>query len=176
MQLIVGLGNPGKEYADTRHNVGFLVIDKLLARLGVHTSNKFTADFAEGRLHEEKVIFLKPLTFMNHSGVSVHEAASYYKIPLEDILVIHDDLDLAFGTISIKSGQGSAGHNGVQSIMEAFGGDKNFTRVRIGIGRPSMENGIGQMAVEDWVLGKWSAVEKETLDDVVEGVVREIEK
>ncbi len=176
MHLIVGLGNPGKEYEDTRHNVGFLVVDKLMQRLGVSPSKKFNGEIAEGRLHDEKILLLKPLTFMNASGQSVREVIQYYKILLTDVTVVHDDLDLPFGSVLIKEGQGSAGHNGVQSIIDAFGGEKGFTRVRIGIGRPVKEGGAGEVAVENWVLGKWSTEEKKNLDAVIDGVVAEIEK
>lgn len=170
MQLIVGLGNPGTKYTQTRHNIGFLVVDAL-ADGAVWTEKKsFKGEVAEVKIDGKKVLLLKPMTFMNLSGESVRAVADFYKIPLEQIIVVHDDLDLPFGEVKIKSGQSSAGHNGVQSIMDCFGGAKTFTRVRIGIGRPSKETGTEMIAVEDWVLSKWSAEEKKQLKELVGSV------
>ncbi len=147
MKLIVGLGNPGKKYADTRHNMGFLVVDAL-------------GEIPGARL-------LKPDTYMNNSGTAVKTEADYYKIEPKDIVVIHDDLDLEFGKILVKSGQRAAGHNGVQSIIDSFGGALEFTRVRVGIGRPPNPN----IPVEDWVVSPWTAEEKEKLPAIIDEAV-----
>lgn len=145
MKLIVGLGNPGKEYERTRHNVGALVVDELKRR-GV-----------TGHL-------LKPETYMNRSGEAVSKRMAYYKLSFRDLIVIHDDADLPFGVFKMEEGRGSAGHNGVQSIIEALGGQKGFLRLRIGIGRPIS----AEVPLEDWVLGRWSADEAAQLGRVIE--------
>lgn len=149
LKLIVGLGNPGREYQMTRHNVGFLILDAMEK--------------------SPKTILLKPQTFMNRSGEEVAKAVRYYKIPLENVIVVHDDADLPFGEVRVQAGRGSAGHNGVKSIIEALG-SSDFTRVRVGIGRPVNVN----ISLEDWVLSVWSAEERQKLDSVVAGVVSDI--
>ncbi|MEK7665935.1 MAG: aminoacyl-tRNA hydrolase [Patescibacteria group bacterium] len=145
MKLIVGLGNPGIEYERTRHNVGTLVIEELKRR-GV------------------KAHLLEPKSYMNRSGEEVQKAVAYYKLPLTELIVVHDDADLPFGSFKMEAGRGSAGHNGVQSIIDAFGGEKSFTRLRIGISRPTPS----EIPLEDWVLGRWSADEVAQLNRVIE--------
>lgn len=135
MQLVIGLGNPGPEYQDTRHNIGFQVVDKLAHELGPKTVN-WQLDSKHQALVAplSSVILVKPQTFMNASGTAVASLVRYYKLKPADILLIHDDLDLPLGKIRIRQKGGSAGHNGVQSIIDALGSDA-FTRVRLGIGR-----------------------------------------
>ena len=135
MFLVVGLGNPGAEYARNRHNIGFMAADEIVRRHGFSAwRNRFQGETAEGRIGSEKVLVLKPMTFMNESGRSVVQAALFYKILPEDIIVIHDELDLAGGRIRVKTGGGHAGHNGLRSIQAHIGPD--FHRLRMGIGHP----------------------------------------
>ena len=136
MKIIAGLGNPGAEYAATKHNVGFMLIDALADRLGA-TSWKadFEAEIAEARIGTEKVLLVKPQTYMNDSGRSLGPLLAYYKLAPEDLIVAHDDMDIPAGTIRLRRKGSSGGHNGIKSIL-AHVGDENFARVRIGIGRP----------------------------------------
>lgn len=134
--LVVGLGNPGAEYAATRHNIGFIVADELASRAGSPPwRKKFHGELADARLAGEPVSLLKPLTYMNESGRSVGAAVSFYKFPLDRVIVIHDELDLPFAEVRLKSGGGDAGNRGVRSII-AHLGKPDFVRVRVGIGRP----------------------------------------
>jgi peptidyl-tRNA hydrolase, PTH1 family len=158
MQLIVGLGNPGPKYANTRHNVGFMVVDQLAERLKAGPfRDKFAGVFV--RVASPDVVLLKPLTFMNLSGESVQQAMQFFKVALKDVLVIHDELDLPYGECRLKQGGGAAGHNGLRSIIQHCGGE-GFPRLRIGIGRPRGE-GVSH------VLGEFSAAERATLEDVL---------
>lgn len=135
MWLVVGLGNPGREYEKTRHNIGFMVVDALARRhRGPSFTSKFKADVAQASLRGESVLLLKPQTFMNLSGQSVQPAMAFYKVPLEHIIVVHDDLDLELGQIKLKRGGSAAGHNGLKSIDSQIG--PNYFRVRAGIGHP----------------------------------------
>ncbi len=158
MKLIAGLGNKGKEYNNTRHNIGFIFLDYLSNELKFRYSekNKLTV-FGKKIINNEKILFLKPQTFMNLSGKAVCFFSVKFKIPAEDILIIHDDIDLPFAKIKIKKGGGDAGHNGIKSIIQELG-DNNFCRVRIGIGRPEEK---GKEA--DFVLDKFTDEEKESL-------------
>jgi PTH1 family peptidyl-tRNA hydrolase len=134
--LVVGLGNPGAEYASTRHNIGFMVVDELVQRAGSPPwRKKFHGELAEGRVGGQPAHFLKPLTYMNESGRSVVAALSFYKLPLESLLVIHDELDLPFAEIRLKSGGGDAGNRGIRSVTAQLG-RPDFTRIRVGIGKP----------------------------------------
>lgn len=138
MKLIVGLGNPGAEYSKTRHNIGFWVVDALVKELGLElTQKKFYGTWAQSSRAGNKLGFLEPQTYMNLSGKSVSAALKFWKIGAPELLVIHDELDLALGTLKFVNGRGSGGHNGVSSIMESLGGSKEFWRLRVGIGRPS---------------------------------------
>ena len=138
MKLIVGLGNPGKKYEKTRHNIGFLVLDRLVQQhrecdfSNWEQSKKFNAEICGGTYKGEKVILVKPLTFMNNSGQAVGMIAQYYKIRPNDLIVAHDEKDIPLGEIRVQKDRGPAGHNGVKSIIEHCG-TKNFTRIRIGI-------------------------------------------
>ena len=147
MKMIVGLGNPGKEYENTRHNVGFMVLDSFVDDFV--KENKFQAMISKKNIDGEDVFFVKPLTFMNLSGIAVSKIASYYKIVPEDILFIQDDLDLPFGSYKLKIHSSSGGHNGIKSIISSLH-TEGFCRLKIGIAHD--ERG----AVIDYVLGKFS--------------------
>lgn len=136
MKIIAGLGNPGAEYAHTKHNVGFMLIDALAERLGVDAwREKFNALVAEGRIGAQKVLFVKPLTYMNESGRALGPLLDWYKLAPEDLIVAHDDMDIAAGTIRLRRKGSAGGHNGIKSLL-AHIGSEDFSRVRIGIGRP----------------------------------------
>jgi len=165
--LIVGLGNPGREYRQTRHNVGFMLMDRLTARLNVRfTRMQSKALVASANFEERKIIFAKPQTFMNLSGQSVQGLLHFYKLPLENLLIAHDDLDLPLGTIRIRPDGRSAGQKGMTSTIDRLGTDE-FPRLRLGIGRPP-----GQMQAPDYVLQDFSDTEmvviSETLNRAVE--------
>ena len=135
-RLIVGLGNPGSDYASTRHNAGFLVVDKLANDAGITLNrNKFSCVYGNGRLAATDVLLAQPMAYMNRSGPAVQQLAAYYRISGQDLLVVHDDIDLVFGRIKIKEKGGHGGHNGIKSLINAFG-NGDFVRVRIGVGRP----------------------------------------
>lgn len=141
MILIAGLGNPGKKYSNTKHNIGFLVVDKIGSKVGIDLNkNKFSGVFGEGFLNEEKLLLLKPETYMNLSGQSVSSASNFYDIDAKNVIVVYDEMDLPLGTIRIKSGGGSAGHNGIKSIISSLGTDR-FKRVRVGIGKSFKDSG-----------------------------------
>lgn len=141
MFLFVGLGNIGNEYKETRHNTGFLAVDKIIEEYNfINQGKKFHSEIWTGTINCEKGIIIKPQTFMNKSGIAVSEVANFYKIPLEKIYVFHDDLDLELGRVKHKIGGGSAGHNGIKSIDEMVG--KDYHRVRIGIDRPQFDDVI----------------------------------
>ena len=168
MYLVVGLGNPGREYENTRHNIGFRAIDEIAARIGV-TELKFktkcNAMIGEGRYEDHRVILAQPQTFMNLSGEAVSSLISWYKIPFDHLIVIHDDVDIEPGEIRVKSGGGTAGHHGIESIMERTG-TADFIRVRVGIGRPCLPAGRerGMADVTDYVLGEIPPSEAPLID------------
>lgn len=160
---MAGLGNPGKKYADTRHNVGFMVVDELARSYNLSfQSSRFDAEIAKGDIEGRKVIIAKPLSFMNLSGHPIHGIADYFRITSEDMLIVYDDIDLAFGRIQLRQKGGHGGHKGVKSIMETFGGD-SFIRLRVGVGRPK----ISQTAA-DYVLGEFSKEEKSVLHQIID--------
>jgi PTH1 family peptidyl-tRNA hydrolase len=165
--IIVGLGNPGPQYAHHRHNVGFMVIDRLAAAVGGGYREKFHAHWARGTLKGKDALFLKPMTWMNLSGTSVGEAATFFKTPQTEVIVIHDELDLAFGEVQVKIGGGHAGHNGLRSIFEHFG--KDFVRVRCGIGRPRGSDVTGH------VLGNFSSDEQPAMSSYLDKAVAAVE-
>lgn len=158
MKVVVGLGNPGQTYANTRHNIGFLVIDEILKdyQAGPAYNKKFEAIIYS--LDKDRLL-VKPQTFMNVSGKSVNRIVNFYKVKPEDLLVVHDDVDLEFGDIRHQFGKSSAGHNGVQAVIDAVGSEK-FGRVRIGIGRPHPQAG-GGLGIDKWVLQKFKENTKE---------------
>ncbi|HVW39895.1 MAG TPA: aminoacyl-tRNA hydrolase [Amycolatopsis sp.] len=156
--LLVGLGNPGPRYAGNRHNVGFLVLDELAARVGgKFKAHKAGADVLEGRLAGRRVVLAKPRSFMNLSGGPVAGTARFYKIDPSGIVVVHDELDIDFGALKLKLGGGDNGHNGLRSITRSLG-TRDYFRVRFGIGRPP-----GRMDPADFVLKDFSTVERKEL-------------
>ena len=162
MKLIVGLGNPGKQYDKTRHNIGFEVIDTLSERLGIPLNqSKHKGLYGVGHVRGEKVYLLKPLTYMNLSGESVRAVMDYYDIDLKDLIVIYDDLDLPVGKIRLRQKGSAGGHNGIKSII-AHVGSQEFNRIRVGINRPS-----DGTSITNYVLGRFTAEEQEILRDVV---------
>jgi PTH1 family peptidyl-tRNA hydrolase len=163
LKLVVGLGNPGEGYARTRHNVGFLVADRLALALGApFTVRKFGAELAEGRTGPEKVWVMKPQTYMNHSGEAVGAALRFWKLGADDLVVVHDDLELEPFRIQLKVGGGDGGHNGIKSV-NAHVGTREYARVRVGVGRPPP-----QMDPADYVLGQFKRADDSALEDSVE--------
>lgn len=162
--LVVGLGNPGPQYAKTRHNVGFMVADLLAARIGAafKVHKRSGAEIVTGRLAHRPVVLAKPRTFMNESGRQVGPLAKFYSVSPADVLVIHDDLDLEFGLVRLKTGGGEGGHNGLRSVANALG-TKDFQRVRIGIGRPP-----GRKDPAAFVLEPFTAAERPQVPGVCE--------
>ena len=164
MWMIVGLGNPGAQYASNRHNVGFMLVDAFARELNADAwKSKFSSEWCKARAKGEDLGLFKPQTFMNLSGQSVQPAASFLKIDAANILVVHDELDLPFGDVRLKVGGGHAGHNGLRSIIQCLG-TPEFVRLRIGIGRPP-PGFTG--AVADFVLANFSADERPNLADVL---------
>jgi peptidyl-tRNA hydrolase, PTH1 family len=162
MLLVVGLGNPGSRYAGNRHNIGFMVVDAIAKRHGITPwRRRFQGVSAEGPLGGERVLLLLPGTYMNESGRAVGEAAHFYKLPLSDIVVVHDEVDLPPGKVRVKTGGGIAGHNGLRSITAHVGND--YQRVRIGIGHPGVKE-----LVHGHVLGDFSKAEREWVDALVD--------
>ncbi|MBM4765311.1 aminoacyl-tRNA hydrolase [Bacillus sp. B15-48] len=162
MKLIVGLGNPGKQYEKTRHNIGFEVIDVLSERFEIPLSQaKFKGIFGAGFVKGEKVILLKPLTYMNLSGEAVGAVMNYYDIELKNLLVIYDELDLPTGRIRLRQKGSAGGHNGMKSII-SHTGSQEFKRIRVGISRP--QNG---MSISDYVLGRFSQEEQLDMQEAV---------
>lgn len=159
--LIVGLGNPGAQYSRTRHNVGFVAIDKLAESKAQNITWKKEKNALTTKI--DNMIFAKPQTFMNLSGLAVQALMTFYKIPLENIVVIHDDVDLNLGDVREKVGGGSAGHNGIKSIDAAVGSE--YHRIRIGVGR-----GVQPIDTADWVLGRFSSDEQEIINNTIKKI------
>jgi PTH1 family peptidyl-tRNA hydrolase len=169
MRLVVGLGNPGPEYAGTRHNAGFWVVDELAARHGFSFAKRaYKADVAQGRIADEDVLLLKPQTFMNASGESVGRASRDLGVEPADVVVVYDDLDLPVGRIRVRGASGAGGHHGVESLIETLG-SRDFPRVRVGIGRPSGGDMI------DYVLATPTREEASLLGESVERAADAIE-
>ncbi|WP_333824489.1 aminoacyl-tRNA hydrolase [Pinisolibacter sp.] len=174
MLLFVGLGNPGPEYALNRHNIGFMAVDVIVRRHSFSPwRGKFHGEVSEGTIAGEKVVALKPMTYMNDSGRSVAACAAFYKIEPKDFVVFHDELDLDPGRLKVKIGGGHAGHNGLRSIQAHLGPD--FRRVRMGIGHPGVKE-----RVTGWVLGNFAKVDRDwlipLLDDLAEAAPKLIER
>jgi PTH1 family peptidyl-tRNA hydrolase len=161
-RLIVGLGNPGEEYRYTRHNMGFVVVDRFSEAHQIPLDkHKFDVVFGRGKVGSQPVILARPVSFMNRCGPAVRDLARFYKLSMQDVLVIHDDIDVVFGKMKIKEKGGDGGHNGVKSLIEAWGSGA-FTRLRIGIGRPQT-----RQAVRAYVLGRFDAQQEALLGDVI---------
>ena len=161
VKLIIGLGNPGKEYENTRHNCGFMVLDKLAEDLGVNIDQaKFKGLYVKTKVQGEDVVLLKPQTYMNLSGESVGEVMRFFKISKEDILVIYDDLDLPVGKIRLRQNGSAGGHNGIKSLIQHVGG-QDFKRIRVGIDRHPF------IPVVDYVLGKFTNEQMVDLKDAI---------
>ena len=171
--LVVGLGNPGPQYAANRHNAGFMVVDVLAVRMGGRfKAHKHRADAVEGRLGATRAILIKPKTYMNESGGPVAALRSFFSVPIAQVIVVHDELDLDAGVVRVKFGGGDNGHNGLRSVTKSLG-SKDYLRVRLGVGRPP-----GQMDPADYVLRDVPAAQREELRlqvgvaaDVVESLV-----
>ena len=168
MYIIVGLGNPGSKYENTRHNMGFKAIDAMASEFGIDVNRaKFKGLIGEGRIGSEKVILLKPQTYMNLSGEAVHEAVQFYKIPADHVLVIYDDVSLPVGKLRVRPTGSAGGHNGIKNII-AHLGTQEFPRIKIGTGAPA--GGGAEMI--DWVIGVPSQAERKILVDSFERAVK----
>ncbi|MDE0970278.1 MAG: aminoacyl-tRNA hydrolase [Octadecabacter sp.] len=164
MKLFVGLGNPGAKYAQNRHNIGFMVLNRVAIDHNFSQwRNKFQGQLTEGRLGRDKVLLLKPETFMNLSGQSVSEALRFYKIDSTDVVVFHDEIDLALAKVKLKSGGGHAGHNGLRSIHQYI--SPNYNRVRLGVGHPGHKD-----RVPSYVLSDFAKADQNWLEDVLRGI------
>ncbi len=190
MKLVVGLGNPGKEYEKTRHNIGFRVLEEMAGdfkfekkfppkadpdrsvgvMLNFKFNKKFNSEIAESKIGKDKIIFVKPQTFMNNSGEAVLAIAKFYKIKPKDIVIAHDEMDLIFGKIKLSFGSRSAGHNGVQSIIDSLGTNE-FYRIRVGIG-PCPE----QISAEKFVLQKFSTTEEKEMKKIISEAIEKIKE
>ena len=167
--LVVGLGNPGPEYAGNRHNIGFMVADLLAGRMGARfKSHKSRNQVAEGRLAGRRVVLAKPLSFMNLSGGPVTALRDFYKVPVDRLVVVHDELDIDYAALRLKKGGGDNGHNGLKSLTKSLGPD--YFRVRAGVGRPP-----GRMDVADFVLKDFSSTERKELDWFVDRAADAVE-
>lgn len=167
MKVIIGLGNPGKQYENTRHNAGFLALDFLREHFGFETFHReirFVGDISIGTIGREKYLLVKPGTFVNRSGSTVKSLLDFYKLSPADITVIHDDLDIAPGTLKTTHSSRAAGHNGVEDIIEKIG-TQDFFRIRLGIGRPSGDRAACQ-PTHDYVLDRFSADERSSLESL----------
>ena len=169
MLLLVGLGNPTPDSENNRHNVGFKIIDKINKKFGLSKQKpKFKGLLTTGNIQGKKIYAIKPLTFMNNSGICIRELLEYFKIEVENVVVFHDDLDIEFGKIKTKSGGSSAGHNGIASIDKFIG--KDYSRVRVGIGKPK-----GKIEVADFVLQNFNDDEIIQIDEIAENITNSIE-
>ena len=167
MKLVVGLGNPGSKYQNHRHNLGFMVVDELAKSWSADPfREKFNGQFSRARRDSGEVVLLKPMTYMNLSGESIQKALAFFKLSAADLVVVHDELDLPFGTLKVKVGGGAAGHNGLKSIVQHCGGP-DFLRVRVGVGRPPQRGA-------DHVLSDFSREECAELPTVVESAARAV--
>jgi len=180
MKIIFGLGNPEEKYQGTRHNVGFWLLDELAGRWNFpafENQSKFQAEISKGKFNQEDVLLLKPQTFMNLSGKTVRTVLDFYKRTSDDIVVIHDELDLPIGKYRIATDSQSAGHNGVQNIIDILG-TQQFSRLRIGIGQceTEIEEPACKLGAHDFVLGKLTPKENETLDNIKDNLIEEVKK
>ena len=187
-RIIAGLGNPGSRYEGTRHNVGFMALDRLASlpfgcegRPRVGWRDRFGCAIAEIRLKDHDICLVKPLSFMNRSGEPLAEVLRYFKLSIEELVVVHDDIDLPLGTVRVKKGGGDAGHNGLKSVSASIG--REFVRLRLGIGRPGETGELSaaeqggtdfRPAVSEWVLGKFMQAETPMLNEVLDCAVNAI--
>lgn len=170
MWLVVGLGNPGSRYDETRHNAGFIVVDRLADRWGLRCDKKqLGALVGDGVVRGQKTLLVQPQQYMNRSGLPVRSLQGYYKVPTERVVVIHDDVDLPFGQIRVKQGGGHGGHNGLRDLHAHLDGP-GYARVRFGVGRPPEG-----WDTADYVLGKWTPGERDTLADAVDQAADAVE-
>ena len=168
MMLLVGLGNPSPNNLNNRHNVGFLIIDAINEKFKLSKQKpKFKGLLTTGKINEQKVFAIKPLTFMNSSGICIKELIEYFKIDVKDVFVFHDDMDIDIGKIKVKFGGSNAGHNGIDSIDKNIG--KNYSRIRIGIGRPKDNSNSA-----DHVLDNFSIDEKRDVEEVTKNIINSI--
>ena len=168
MLLLVGLGNPNPNNTNNRHNVGFLVIDEINKKFKLSKQKpKFKGLLTTGNINEQKVYAIKPLTFMNSSGICIKELIEYFKIDVKDVFVFHDDMDIDLGKVKVNFGGSNAGHNGIESIDKNIG--KNYSRIRIGIGRPQ-KNSTGA----DYVLDNFSNEEKDNMQEVAKNIIESL--
>tara|TARA_Y100000741_G_scaffold25256_1_gene18340 strand:+ start:244 stop:804 length:561 start_codon:yes stop_codon:yes gene_type:complete len=168
MLLFVGLGNPTPNSQNNRHNIGFKIVDAINSKFGLSKQKpKFKGLLTTGNIKETKIYAIKPLTFMNNSGICIRELLEYFKIDAEDVIVFHDDLDVEFGKIKAKFGGSSAGHNGIESIDKFIG--KDYSRVRIGIGKPKEK-----ISSADYVLNDFNEEEKENLEKITSNIIDSI--
>tara|TARA_B100001175_G_scaffold316056_1_gene329013 strand:- start:298 stop:858 length:561 start_codon:yes stop_codon:yes gene_type:complete len=168
MLLLVGLGNPTPNSQNNRHNIGFKVVDAINQKFGLSKQKpKFKGLLTTGNISDKKVYVIKPLTFMNSSGICIRELLEYFKIDAENVIVFHDDLDIEFGKIKTKFGGSSAGHNGIASIDKFIG--KDYSRVRIGIGKPEIK-----MSTSDYVLNDFSEDEQEHLEKLTSNIIQSL--
>ncbi|HHW60337.1 MAG TPA: aminoacyl-tRNA hydrolase [Syntrophomonadaceae bacterium] len=169
MKIVVGLGNPGPNYKDTRHNVGFMVVEELARRHSVERQEqKFDAIIAHTHINQEKVLLIKPLTYMNLSGRAVQAVVRFFKADLDELMIIYDDMDLPVGTLRLRPQGGTGGHKGLMSIQQSLG-TQDFPRLRIGIGRPHYHDPV------DWVLSKFQREEKELITAAINQAADAIE-
>ena len=169
MIVVCGLGNPGKKYTDTRHNLGFKIIDKIRLKYKFNIYKKDQSkEVYKGKIKRKEFYLLKPLTYMNLSGLPLSKFLQYYKIPIKNLTVVHDDLDLKLGKIKIKKGGGNAGHNGLQNIDDIIG--NSYNRLRIGIGHP-----LSNKSVNKYVLEKFNAEEKKIINKIIDLSVEHID-
>ena len=168
MLLFVGLGNPNPSNSNNRHNVGFLVIDEINKKFKLSKQKpKFKGLLTTGKIDEQKVYAIKPLTFMNSSGICIKELIEYFKIDVKDVFVFHDDMDIDLGKVKVKFGGSNAGHNGIESIDKNIG--KNYSRIRIGIGRPQKDS-----TGADYVLDNFSNEEKDNMQEVAKNIIESL--
>ncbi len=167
--LVVGLGNPGEKYAGNRHNVGFMVIDHLAEIKGIGINKtKFRSLYGSGKIDNNKIHLIKPSTYMNKSGEAVKETTSFFKIPVENVIVVHDEMDLPLGKVKVKQGGGTAGHNGLKSIEKNLG-SRDFKRVRIGVGKPQNKN-----RRTGYLLSDFSSQEYDILNDSIDKAAKAV--
>ena len=176
MKIIIGLGNPGENYTNTRHNTGFIIIDKLRQEWDLPNfefNKKFNAEISKGSFNDKEVMLVKPQTFMNLSGTSIRSIIDFHKITAEDIVVIHDDVDVALGKYKVVNDSSSAGHNGVQNIIDQLGTQK-FSRIRVGVGQTKEDALVCRLNIHDFVLEKFPDEELETIEKISEEILKSV--